>query len=388
MGNPRARSAEAAESSEAGVSVLAWRSPSPHDGSMRRHHLLALGGAFTVLAAFALFLLFSDALSSSGAPAVVGDAPSEPQSYEVENPILGTDPRPIPDYVPDPSGLPPVDAPASVAVPALEAAAANGNPTAACRLAVIQRDCFASSFARNLFSHTPPKQAEEELARLIAQTARREPSGHLPESLDAFLSAHEANSLERFSSWAPLSESECAVLPQLSVPDVLDGLHRAALTGDPSSMARYVQGEPFVVVLGVSAATLAGQAGPGFSWITHPSFDTWRKEAERIRDLGLARADIPMLIAVAEGPAFAFSGVIPADPRQSAAATRALAGILGDYSPPSTITLGLPPAQAESADRLADTWIAAYRARHAHRSVDVRRNEHLRAVQRGASTCE
>ncbi|MCZ8165980.1 hypothetical protein [Silanimonas sp.] len=293
--------------------------------------------------------------------------------------MVGTAEYPVPalsigEYRADTSGLPPIDAPLAAQIPALRDAAARGNATAACRLAVIGSQCIR---ARALsVSLTPERsaamerQAEDNLREQYAQLSLE----GLPEPYRAYaqrrLDTEALQEMDRFQSLNAWGR-RCADIPPISHDEILASLRQAALAGEPESMVSYASGfwmGDFSIFNLVSGF---GGSGPGGGWLRSPGFDQWRREAAAVRRAALERGDPEMLWFE-----FAFSDraglrlIEPADPIDSAAALRAYAAVIGGHAPESTAALGLPLEQAAEADRRSDAWAARARER-GRRAEDV-----------------
>ena len=293
--------------------------------------------------------------------------------------MAGTADSPVPalsigEYLPDTAGLPPIDAPLAAQIPALRDAAARGNATAACRLAVIGSQCIrARAISVSLTperSAAMERQAEENLREQYAHVSLE----GLPEPYRAYAQRRlDTQALQEFDNSQGLDAwgRRCADAPPIPHDEILASLRQAALAGEPDSMVSYASGfwmGDFSIFNLVSGF---GGSGPGGGWLRSPGFDQWRREAAAVRRAALERGDPEMLWFE-----FAFSDraglrlIEPADPIDSAAALRAYAAVIGGHAPESTAALGLPPEQAAEADRRSDAWAARARER-GRRAEDV-----------------
>jgi hypothetical protein len=293
-----------------------------------------------------------------------GAAPPSTAAGTMASPMA---PLTVGEYVPDTAGLPPSDAAFAEQIPALRAAAAAGNATAACRLAVIGLRCPVAQATR--WADMPELS---EADRRATEEALRQEYGHV--SLDALPEHYRAYAQRRLDTEALTKHDlvdrmrdwgrRCADVPTIRPDETLAALRQAALAGEPDSMARYASGVWMVEFLSPSLGMGFGHAGPGMGWIRSPGFDQWRQEAPAIRRAGLERGDPEMLWLE-----FAFAGTAGlqplelAEPLDQAAALRAFASLVGGHVPESTESLGLSPAEAAEADRRADRWAARARER-------------------------
>lgn len=290
---------------------------------------------------------------------------------------VGTAESPVPalsigEYRPDTAGLPPIDAPLALQIPALRDAAARGNATAACRLAVIGSQCIR---ARAISVSLTSGQSAE-MARQIEENLRQQYAGisleGLPERYRAYAqrrldtqALQEFDSLQGLDAWG----RRCADAPPISHDEILASLRQAALAGEPESMVSYASGMWMAEFSTNNFLSGFGGSGPGGGWLRSPGFDQWRREAAAVRRAALERGDPEMLWFE-----FAFSDraglrlIEPADPIDSAAALRAYAAVIGGHAPESTAALGLPLDEAAEADRRSDAWAA--RARERGRSAE------------------
>lgn len=293
----------------------------------------------------------------------------------------------IGEYRPDTSGLPPKEAPLATQIPQLRSAAARGNATAACRLAVIGFQCGTARAFR--WADMPPPS--EAFVRETEENLRRQYGDVSLDALPERYRAHAQRQLDTkamvavdgFAGWRAMGQ-RCADAPLVSTGETLDVLRQAALAGEPNSMVRYASGLWIVDSITSSLARGFTQSGPGMDWLRSPGFDRWRREAAAVRRAGLERGDPEMLYFEASSTmADELRMLEPPDPVTHAAALRAYAALIGGHSPESTLALGLPAEQASKADRLADEWAA--RGRERGRRVD---DVVDRLLAHGGSACD
>ena len=327
--------------------------------------------------------------SAATSTAAVAQAQDRPTPKGVADVPVAA-PITLPIYVPDSRGLPASSAPLRESHQALTAAAAAGNATAACRLANLETACFAAR--HGAFSDVDGAEMSTTVRDLLVERiARRASRAEVPAGLDRVIEALEAQSLAEDRSareYTPLPLDQCYDLPTFDTPDLLASLRGAALAGHPEAMAAYVRGDPLITAIGMQAATTPSETGPGYRWIRDPAFDDWRREAPIIRDAGLARGDIPMLLAVLQGAPMGIGGITGLSDIENAAAIRALAGILGADPLPGSATVGLDIPAARQADALSEAWIAAHRRHHALPTTPEDVAEHLLDARSGGLSCE
>ena len=280
----------------------------------------------------------------------------------------------IGEYRADASGLPPIDAPLAAQIPALRDAAARGNATAACRLAVIGSRCLR---ARAISASPTPgqsaamtRQIEENLRQQYADTSLE----GLPERYRTYaqrrLDTEALQELDRFQSLDAWGR-RCADVPPIQHDEILASLRQAALAGEPDSMVNYASGLWMAEFSINNFLSGFGGSGPGGGWLRSPEFDQWRREAAAVRRTALERGDpeMPWFQFIARDLR-SFHPIEPADPIDSAAALRAYAAVIGGHAPESTAALGLSPEEAAEADRRSDAWAARARER-GRRAEDV-----------------
>jgi hypothetical protein len=280
----------------------------------------------------------------------------------------------IGEYRADTAGLPPIYAPLSSQVPELRTAAARGNATAACRLAVIGLRCGTARAFRFAASSPPDEAKRREMEDSVRARYGSVSLEALPKRYRAYaqrqLDTMAITEMDGFAESRALGE-RCAGAPPIGNDEIVSALRQAALAGEPNSMVRYASGLWFTELSMATVGLGFSHRGPGMDWLRSPGFDQWRRDAAAVRNAGLRRGDPEMLYL-----AFAFADVSglrplePADPVESAAALRAYAALIGGHSPESTRALGLSEAQAAEADRLADAWASRGRDR-GRRAEDV-----------------
>ncbi len=277
------------------------------------------------------------------------------------------------EYRADMAGLPPVEAPLSTQVPGLRAAAERGNATAACRLAEIGLQCASATyiaFDRDR-GEAFRRQQEDRVAGIYRETSL----DTVPERYRDY--AGQRRDIEAMRTLDPSDArrrwlADCQAAPPVTPSDAVTYLRQAALAGEPQSMARYAHGDWLKDLFRASqlSSHLGGTAeGTGMAWSRSPAFDHWRREALAVRRAGLERGDPDMLRRELQHPLNnTIRHVVPRNPVEQAAAIRAYAALVGGHTPESTAALGLSPADAAEADRLADDW--AQRGRQRGRSVE------------------
>lgn len=286
--------------------------------------------------------------------------------------MVGTAESPVPalnigEYRADTSGLPPIDAPLAAQIPALRDAAARGNATAACRLAVIGMTCGTLRALRITPSPSESSATARELEESLRQQFANVSLDGLPERYRRHAQRRldtealmEHDRMQRMGEWG----ERCEGAPVIAQVESMAALRQAALAGEPGSMVRYAHG-----LWAVEFAI--GSFGLGFhqrdarsAWMRTRGFEDWQRDATAIRRASLERGDPEMLWME-----FAFADrsglrlLEPGDPVETAAALRAYAALVSDGPPESTSTLGLTAEQSAEADRRADAWAARARER-------------------------
>jgi hypothetical protein len=309
--------------------------------------------------------------STPSAIAEVTGRPSEPTRTTRPSTAAGTVGRRDPtltigEYRADVSGLPPIDAPLAAQIPPLRDAAARGNATAACRLAVIGSQCLR---ARSMGVSLTSGQSAA-MTRQIEENLRQQYAGisleGLPERYRAYAQRRlDTQALQEFDSLRGLDAwgRRCADAPPIPHDEILASLRQAALAGEPDSMVTYASGL-WMADFSINLASGFGGNDPGLGWLRSPAFDQWRRDAAAVRRAALERGDPEMLwfeFAFADRAGLRL--IEPADPIDSAAALRAYAAVIGGHAPESTAALGLSPEEAAEADRRSDAWAARARER-------------------------
>jgi hypothetical protein len=292
--------------------------------------------------------------------------------------MVGTAESPVPaltigEYRADTAGLPPVDAPLALQIPALRDAADLGNATAACRLAVIGSQCLR---ARSIGVSLTPGQSAE-MTRQIEENLRQQYTGisleGLPERYRAYAQRRlDTQALQEFDSLRGLDAwgRRCADAPPIPHDEILASLRQAALAGEPDSMVTYASGL-WMADFSINLSSVFRGNDPGGGWLRSPAFDQWRRDAAAVRRAALERGDPEMLwFEFAFADRAGLRPIEPADPIDSAAALRAYAAVIGGHAPESTAALGLSPEEAAEADRRSDAWAARARER-GRRAEDV-----------------
>lgn len=280
----------------------------------------------------------------------------------------------IGEYRADTAGLPPIDAPLAAQIPALRDAAARGNATAACRLAIIGTEC---NRARALGVNVTPepsaammRQIEDNLRQQYADVSLE----RLPERYRAYAQRRiDTETLQEFDRFQgpDFWGRRCTDAPPISHEEILAALRHAALAGEPGSMVKYASGLWMAEISIANFLRGFGGRSANTGWLRSPSFDQWLRESAAVRRTGLERGDPEMLwveFTLAHTAGLEF--VKPADPIDSAAALRTYAALIGGHSPESTAALGLTPDQSLEADRRSDAWAARARER-GRRAEDV-----------------
>lgn len=288
----------------------------------------------------------------------------------------------IGEYRPDTAGLPPISATLALQIPELRTAAAEGNATAACRLAEIGLQC---AFHRQFSEPWPDDPAvqrsvEEEFNRSTVDAD----FGALPDSLRDYAQQRiEVDAMAYLDNAAVLRawHRRCQGAPQLNASETLAVLRQAALAGEPRSMVRYAHADWMIYFIGAASVGGFSGKGPGMAWTRSPAFDQWRSEALSVRRAGLERGD-PEMLQRAINPVLQqpLRPLGTPDPLEFASALRAHAILVTGRNPESTAALGLSPELAREADRLSEAWAARSRERgrsaeaallHQHDSSEV-----------------
>ena len=276
----------------------------------------------------------------------------------------------LPTYFSRPQGLPPADAPLRESIAALRSAAANGNATAACRLAFTAMDCWDHAWLRGNVEAAAAIVEEEYGAgnnHVTGMAARR--IEQAPPALRRYVE-ERVHAIEMARATAGdgfrTREQRCEGAPALSSNEVATLLRQAALQGQPAAVVAYTHAEWMNRLVGRNAARTPEEASPPMALLRDPAFQQWRREAVAIHQAGLEAGLLPVIESEAVPNRMGWlDQLVARDPVQQAAAIRALALILGSGAPPGTSTLGLDPARAVEADRLSERWAAAAAGRAA-----------------------
>ena len=314
-----------------------------------------------------------DAPATASSAAVATPTPDRPTPNDAAD-VPAAMPITLPVYVPNPSGLPPSDAPLRESHQALKTAAASGNATAACRLAFAAMDCWSALDASGAAAAAAQAESNYAQDRTLSALSTRRIAQAPPALRDYVRERIEAIELARAMEGDTLREQarRCEGAPSVGSIDVSGLLRQAALAGQPDAVAAYARGDWLMTIIGRNAARTPDRPPPPLEIFRDPTFRQWRREAVAIETAGLEAG----LLTVIESAAMPngvgwLDQLVAHDPVRQAAALRTLAGRVGSSAPPSTATLGLDVEQARDADRLSERWIAAAAERDA--VVDPRR---------------
>ena len=345
---------------------------------MKDGHRITLAALLLGAAAGAAWWWMVDGSTQADIEPAAGSVPPATGTTKPST-MAGTADSPLPaltigEYRPDTTGLPPIDAPLAAQIPALRDAAARGNATAACRLAVIGSQCRR---ARALGVNVTPEQSAA-MTRQIEDSLREQYADvsleRLPERYRAYaqrrIDTEALQEFDRFQSpdaWG----RRCTDAPPIPHDEILAALRQAALAGEPGSMVQYASGLWMAEISIINFLGGFGGTPSTAGWLRSPGIDQWRREAAAVRRAGLERGDPEMLwVEFTLAQTAGLRLLEPTDPIDSAAALRTYAALIGGHSPESTASLGLTPDQATEADRRSDAWAARARER-GRRAEDV-----------------
>ena len=204
--------------------------------------------------------------------------------------------------------LPPADAPVAEVYESLRARADAGDARAGCRLGFELSRCQA--YARN--------------AESIASGLRKHERELVENTMADFRDG--ANELAEEQARVLELAANCRALPDGAVALADDTLFRAANAGNVEAQLRYIDGQG----LGLVGRYTVGDLDS--SYLRHPGFDRWRREAPRMaRDL-LARgnpAALSLYIGALGRDETPFEGLVPDDPVASFAYLQVLRDGMG-----------------------------------------------------------
>jgi hypothetical protein len=293
--------------------------------------------------------------------------PTLPQDHVQRAPPV---PPVLPVYTPQSDGLPPIDASLRESYSALKASAANGNATAACRLAFTAMDCWQHDWGRGS-AETAAVQADLAYGRddgYITSMAAQRIAEAPPALRDYIRERIDAIELARATAGDAIRARarRCEGAPMVGSGEVATLLRQAALAGQPDAVVAYANGEWMTVIMGRNAARTPDEAPPSLEIFRDPSFRVWRRDAVAVHRAGLESGLLPVIESAAmPNRMTSLDELLPWDPVRQAAAVRTLAARVGSGEPPSTASLGLDEGQSFEADRLSARWIAAAEAREA-----------------------
>lgn len=338
---------------------------------MHRTSLIVFAVVLIAAAAAGWLLIHGETASDPADERTTANAgtPPPPTSDPSSQTTLSTPPMALPIHQRDTRGLPPVDAPLRESLHALRAAAAAGNATAACRLALAAMDCWREQQTRRPAGRSAVDIANAESGRAYMAAALQRRVQQNPEVLRryAVAKAHEIEqSFAREDAMSGVRARHCEGAPLVDSGEVATLLRQAAEAGQPEAVAAYAHGRWLEAIVAINAARTPAQTPLALELFRDPTFLAWRRDAAAFHTAGLEAGLLPVIEMEAIPNRVSWlDQVVVRDRVRQAAAVRTLAALVGSSAPPSTATLGLGAQEALEADRLSQRWIDAARVREA-----------------------
>jgi hypothetical protein len=229
--------------------------------------------------------------------------------------------------------LPAAELPVTLVLPELHRRADAGDARAGCRLAFELMRCAAYT------------GGHDEVARWLRQRAEHPggPGIYVSGSPDF---AHQQVLLAERAR-------ECAAIPATELASADNELYRAALAGNLEATLRYIDGQGFGLVGMYAPATR-----PDMSYLRHPGFTRWQREAPRLAQ-ALLRAGEPAILEQLQNAylndASPFAALVPDDPARAFAIFTLDRRRIG--LPPQEVP-GLTPADHDRADAILRELLA------------------------------
>ena len=230
--------------------------------------------------------------------------------------------------------LPAADVPVAWALPELRRRADAGDARARCRLAFELIRCAA---------YTNQRAQVDRWLRMRAQN---------PGGPGVFVSG----SSDFAGQQVLMAEraEECAAVPADELARADDDLYRAAIAGNLEATLRYIDGQGFGLV-----GRFAPTTRPDMSYLRHPGFARWQREAPRLAQ-ALLRAGEPAVLDLLHGAYLndesPFAALVSDDPARAFAIYTIERRRIG--LPPDDVP-GLTPAQRGQADAIVRELLAS-----------------------------